>query len=172
MEIFAALANLGARYVQQDGASEVQEDWAGIGFRLGVHRFLAAQDEVAEVLAPPRCTRVPGAPEWVRGLANLRGTVVPLFDLGHLLLGSPTPAQSRNRYLVLADADNPAGFLVDAVSGLRRFARPQMQPPTAVDVGPDLTPYLTGAFADAEETRAVFSLQAVLRDRLSNVAAG
>ena len=154
-------------YGRQDGLSALQEDWAGIGFRLGVHRFIAPQEEVAEVLAPPRTTRVPGAPPWVRGLANLRGTVVPLFDLGHLLLGVPTPAQSRNRYLVLNSPDNPAGFLVDAVSGLRRFSRSQLRPPAAEGLPAELASFVRGAFAGADENRSVFSLRAVLEERLA-----
>lgn len=172
MDIYNALAGLSAAYVQQDGVSALQEDWAGIGFRVGTQRFLAAQDEVAEVLSPPRCARVPGAPDWVRGLANLRGTVIPLYDLGHLLLGTPTPVQSRNRYLVLADAENPAGFLVDAVTGLRRFSRAQMQSADGAPVADDLAEFVTGVFTEGDELRPVFSLQTVLLNRLATQVAG
>ncbi len=172
MDIYSALAGLSAAYVQQDGVSALQEDWAGIGFRVGTQRFLAAQDEVAEVLSPPRCARVPGAPEWVRGLANLRGTVIPLYDLGHLLLGTPTPVQSRNRYLILADTENPAGFLVDAVTGLRRFSRAQMQPADGAQVADDLAEFVTGVFTEGDELRPVFSLQTVLLNRLATQVAG
>ncbi len=172
MDIYSALAGLSAAYVQQDGVSALQEDWAGIGFRIGTQRFLAAQDEVSEVLSPPRCTRVPGAPEWVRGLANLRGTVVPLYDLGHLLLGTPTPTQSRNRYLILADAANPAGFLVDAVTGLRRFSQAQMQPAESAVVAAEFADFVTGVFSEVDEPRPVFSLHTVLLNRLATQVVG
>jgi len=172
MDIYSALAGLSAAYVQQDGVSELQEDWAGIGFRIGTQRFLAAQDEVSEVLSPPRCTRVPGAPDWVRGLANLRGTVIPLYDLGHVLLGTPTPVQSRNRYLILAGSDNPAGFLVDAVSGLRRFSRAQMEAPDSATVAEGLGEFVTGVFSEGGEPRPVFSLHTVLLNRLATQVAG
>ncbi|MEN8719322.1 MAG: chemotaxis protein CheW [Oceanococcaceae bacterium] len=175
MDIFTALADLNARHVQQAGAKSLRDDWSGIGFRIGTQRFLAPQSQVAEVLSPPRITLVPNAPPWLRGLANLRGTVVPLYDLGHCLLDTRTPAHSRNRYLVLADASNPVGFLVDAVSGLRRFARADMR---AVDVRSDsgllmaeMAPYVSGAFPDGNDVRLVFSLRKVVQERLNAGAA-
>ena len=167
MGLYAELLRVSGEYSRQAVLAAVDEDWSGIGFRLGMHRFIVPQAEVAEVLSPPRLTRVPGAPPWVSGLANLRGTVVPLFDLGHLLLGQPTVAHSRNRYLVLSDADNPAGLLVDAVSGLRRLANAQRQTADTTRLPVELRPYVRGEFHIGEEQRIVFSLRAVLEERLT-----
>lgn len=166
MELFAALETMSAAYSASDSRARLGEDWAGIGFRLGMHRFLASQKEVVEVLAPPEVTRVPGAPVWVRGLANFRGQVLPLYDLGHLLMDNPTPAQSRNRYLILRGQSNPAAFLVDAVSGLRRYSRTQIQPPTVRGLPAALHPFVRGSFHDGADRRPVLSLSAIRDERL------
>jgi len=44
---------------------------------------------VREILSPPPATRLPGAPSWVRGLVNVRGTVITVVDLVARLSGRP-----------------------------------------------------------------------------------
>ncbi|MGH8445266.1 MAG: chemotaxis protein CheW, partial [Solimonas sp.] len=55
--------------------------WTGLGFRLGAHWFVAPREDVREVIAPPRVTRVPNAQAWVGGLANVRGELLAIIDL-------------------------------------------------------------------------------------------
>ncbi len=58
------------------------EEWVGIGFRLGDEQFIVSRDSIREVLMVPAfITRVPGARSWVRGLANVRGHLLPIVDL-------------------------------------------------------------------------------------------
>lgn len=69
--------------------------WSGIGFRLGPHWYVAPMGEVAEVLHEPRCTLMPGVKPWVKGVANLRGRLLPVMDLGGFLgLNCPRPASN------------------------------------------------------------------------------
>ncbi len=67
------------------GADVDVQEWVGIGFRLGAERFIVGRDEVREVLmVPSTVTRVPGAKTWIRGLANVRGHLLPVVDLRSL----------------------------------------------------------------------------------------
>ena len=64
------------------GAGDSADEWVGIGFRIGQENFVAARDQVREVLMlPESMTRVPGAKRWLLGIANLRGHLLPLIDL-------------------------------------------------------------------------------------------
>src|SRR5687768_18608043 len=64
----------------RDAASE--REWVGVAFRLGSENFLVAREETREVLGfPSVLTRVPGAKGWIRGVANVRGTLLPVVDL-------------------------------------------------------------------------------------------
>jgi hypothetical protein len=75
----AAAAGIGA------GGGTVEE-WVGVGFRVGDEQFVMARDEIREVLmVPPAVTRVPGAKPWLKGLANVRGHLLPLADLREFL---------------------------------------------------------------------------------------
>jgi len=98
------------------------EEWVGIGFRLGDEHFIVARDRVREVLmVPPLITRVPGARAWVRGLANVRGHLLPVVDLQAFLGAGPNSGNREARVLVLQGIDAPVGLIVDEVYGFRRF---------------------------------------------------
>ena len=75
--------------------------------------------DVVEVIPAPRTTRVPHAPESLRGLANVRGAVVPVVSLAGLL-GQPVGPERR---LVMLAGATPVGLLVDEVSSLVAEAR-------------------------------------------------
>jgi twitching motility protein PilI len=133
-------------------------EWVGVAFRLGPESFLVAREETREVMAlPPSLTRVPGARAWIRGLANVRGQLLPVIDLRQYL-GSGTTGPGRNvRVLVVNHRDFPAGLLVDEVLGFRRFADAEfepMPPPTLVRC----ERFLAGAFRRGSEAWPVLSL--------------
>jgi len=98
------------------------EEWVGIGCLLGNERYLVARNQVREVMMmPATVTRVPGTCEWVAGLANLRGQLLPVFDLRAFLgAGSSRGARSA-RVLVASNGEMPVGIVVDEVFGFRRF---------------------------------------------------
>ena len=57
-------------------------EWVGIAFRLGGEAFLLAREETREVMGyPAAVTRVPGAKNWIRGLSNVRGQLLPVIDV-------------------------------------------------------------------------------------------
>jgi twitching motility protein PilI len=84
-----------------------------VGFRLGSERFVVPRDEVREVLmVPPAITRVPGAKSWVRGLANVRGHLLPLVDLREFL-GSGVGGTERSTRPWWRNSQLPVGLVVD-----------------------------------------------------------
>lgn len=135
-------------------------EWVGLGFRFGEHRFTAPRDEVREVLVCPPLTRVPGAKPWLRGVANLRGTLLPVTDLAYLIVGEATALRGRtSRVVVLRHPSFAAGFLVDEVFGFQQFIQDQV-----ADIPPDLPDgcrdFITGAYRQ-EEVWPVISLRAL-----------
>lgn len=140
---------------------DVQE-WVGIGFRLGAEQFIVARDEIREVLmVPSSVTRVPGARAWVRGLANVRGHLLPIIDL-RAFLGAGSGGSGRaSRVLVLNSQEVPAGIVVDEVYGFRRFLDREHQADTA-ETMIRCDRFLHGGFARAGESWPVFSMRRLL----------
>jgi len=66
---------------------QVDGDWVGIGFDLCGETLIARMSEINEILPPPETIRIPGVLPWVRGLANVRGSLIPVVDVQALLSG-------------------------------------------------------------------------------------
>src|SRR5512139_631476 len=85
-------------------------EWVGVAFRLGAETFLVAREETREVMALPSfLTRVPGARTWIRGLANVRGQLLPVIDLRQYLGSGATQASRNVRVVIVNHRDIPAG---------------------------------------------------------------
>ena len=88
-------------------------------------------------------TRVPQTPHYVKGLINLRSTVIPVIDL-RIRFGLPeTDATDESRIMVVNVGGKTIGIVVDAVSEVLRVSTDQIAPPPPTVVGLG-TEYLTG----------------------------
>lgn len=90
----------------------------GVLVRFGSARYAIAMSSVAEVIAVPTVTRIPASPEWLAGVVNWRGRVLPVIDPRSLLGADRTALPSSARLLVLSLDGIEAGFLAEAVAGL------------------------------------------------------
>jgi twitching motility protein PilI len=143
-------------------SSAAGREWVGVALRMAGEQFLVAREETREVLSvPTSLTRVPGAKAWIKGLANVRGQLLPVVDL-RMFLGSGATQLTRNTRIVVANhRDIPAGLLVDEVLGFRRFAESEFAgeaPPTVIRC----ERYLAGAFRRGAEQSPVLSVRALL----------
>jgi len=82
---------------------------------------------VREIIPFRQATRLPGAPPFVTGLINLRGTIVTVIDLGVRLGGSPTDPERGSIVLVEAGT-RVLGVAVDELRDVQRVARTSIEP--------------------------------------------
>src|SRR5690606_39705097 len=75
--------------------------WRGVGYRVGKRMLASGFDEVVEILPLPQLTPVPGAQSWMLGVANIRGTLLPVVDLRLFLEGERTVMHEGQRVLVV-----------------------------------------------------------------------
>lgn len=162
---FALLQALEARLqaARSDVASDPGQSWTGLAFRLRRRWLVTPQAEVSEVVPVPLLTRVPGARPFLRGIANVRGVLLPVTDLALLAGELPVASHRDQRLLVLNSQRIPAAFLVDAVLGYRQFT-PGDQRHELVAEGGALTPWLLGGFVREAQPWLVLSLQRLARD--------
>ena len=97
-------------------------------FTLGNENFGVDINIVREIVrVPPFITRVPNAPGYIRGVINLRGTIVPVFDM-ELKIGMPsTPLTDEARIVVLSVADVMFGIIVNSVREVRTIYDSQLE---------------------------------------------
>ncbi|MDB4884717.1 MAG: purine-binding chemotaxis protein CheW [Gemmatimonadetes bacterium] len=83
-------------------------------FRVGTSTYGCDIDAVREIIPYRRATRLPGAPAYVQGLVNLRGTIVTVLDLGIRLDPSRDPVREGSIILAQHGSRN-VGVAVDEV---------------------------------------------------------
>jgi twitching motility protein PilI len=162
-ELLAELERRGrAGSAQLNPEATAGREWVGVALRMAGDLYLVAREETREVLGvPASTTRVPGAKAWIKGLANVRGQLLPIIDLRHFLGSGVTPITRNTRVVVVNHREIPAGLLVDEVLGFRRFSEAEFSgdaPPTVARC----ERYLAGAFRRANEQWPVLSLRSVL----------
>lgn len=136
---------------------EVRENWLGIGFRLGDLRLVAPLDHVVEILTYPGMSKVPGAKDWVRGIANVRGNLLPIMDLHGYLKGEGVVPSRLSRVLVVNHKGVFSGLIVDEVLGLKHFM-PEQRTDELPASDAALKPFLQFGFQLGDEHWGVFSM--------------
>lgn len=136
---------------------EMKEEWRGIAFRVGDYRLVAPLGQVVEILRLPELSRVPGVKDWVVGISNVRGNLLPIMDMNGYLHGKVTRMNKQSRVLVLNHQGVFSGLLVDEVMGMRRFL---VETRRATPAGTDLTikPYIEHIYEHHDGQWMVFSM--------------
>jgi twitching motility protein PilI len=157
MERMCRAAASGSRADGGDG-----EEWVGIGCKLANERLLISREDIREVMMlPAALTRVPGAKDWVAGLANLRGQILTVVDLRTFLGAGTSKGMRSARVLVVDSAEIPVGIIVDEVFGFRRFGEGEITK-EAPETSLRCERYLAGACTRGAEVWPILSLTKLL----------
>lgn len=100
-----------------------------LSFRIGDSEYSVEIMSVREIRGWTRTTSLPHAPHFVRGVINLRGTVLPVIDLALRLGLDAGEPEDRNVIIVVDVGSRVMGLRVDAVSDILSFSPDQLQPP-------------------------------------------
>jgi twitching motility protein PilI len=141
-------------------SADIKESWTGIGFRLNDIYLVAPLKQVNEILHLPRLTHVPGTQKWVKGVANIRGTLLPIIDLQGFLHEKPLPQTGKSRVLVVKKDELSVGLVVSEVLGLKHFQDDEKV--SAVSkFDESMRTYVHGAFKQNGQEILVFSMYAL-----------
>ncbi len=143
--------------------ADIVEYWSGIGFTMDGVRYVAPVPEVSEILYVPRYTRVPGVLGWMKGIANVRGRLLPIMDLIGYFNRKSSLQEKRRRLLVLDYGDLYSGLVVDDVMGMQHFPVDSFQGESG-ERDPAIAPYTDGAYTREDGTWIVFSLHRLGED--------
>jgi len=119
------------------------------GFRIGACRLVHDLSLEVELIELPRCYDLPNSSAWFSGLVNLRGNLIPVFDLKSLL-GISGPTGYRQMLLVIGSGEKVAALVIDGtpdhitIDAGSRVDQPDYVPEILRD-------YLQGAYEYAGE---------------------
>ncbi len=99
----------------QDEKTESEEL---VSFTLGTEEFATKIMLVREILRYQQVTTVPNTPDFVEGVINIRGRVIPVIDLRKRLGLPPKEIEKQTRILNIEIDSKLIGFIVDEVTGV------------------------------------------------------
>ncbi len=114
-----------------------------VTFRLGNEEFSLDILRVQEIIRHMELTRVPRTPDFVDGVINLRGRVIPVLDL-RKRFGLASDERTNETRIIVVDVDNKTvGLKVDAVSEVLRLPADTVEPAPAIVTGAE-SDYIKG----------------------------
>ena len=136
--------------------------WRGVAYRVGSHRLASGFDEVIEILPMPALTPVPGSQAWMLGVANVRGTLLPVVDLKQFLEGERTVLHESQRVLVVRQPGGDVAVTIDELYGQRSFVDGQGIDTESVSEG-RYAHFIDRAYRINDQDWGVFSLDRLAR---------
>jgi purine-binding chemotaxis protein CheW len=130
-------------------------DLAGEGYGLEI-RY------VTEIIGIQKVTNVPGMPEHVIGVLNLRGKVIPIIDV-RLRFNLPLREYDERTCIIVVDVnDNSVGLVVDQVSEVIEIEQKNIEPPPAT--GKNRGQYIQGLGKISEKVKILLNVEALIED--------
>ena len=116
-----------------------------VTFRIGEEEFGVDILRVQEIIRIMEITRVPKSPDFVEGVINLRGKVIPIIDL-RKRFGLEVKEHDKHTRIIVIEMNNMiVGFVVDAVSEVLRIPADTVEPPPPAVMGGIDSEYISGA---------------------------
>jgi purine-binding chemotaxis protein CheW len=114
-----------------------------VTFSIGEEEFGVDILSVQEIIRMMDITKVPRAPDFVEGVINLRGKVIPIIDLRKRFGLSTRDHDKHTRIIVIEINNMIVGFVVDSVSEVLRIPASTVEPPPPVVSGLE-SEYISG----------------------------
>lgn len=138
-------------------------------FRVAEQEYSLDIMSVREIRGWTRTTPMPHAPSYMRGVINLRGTVLPVMDLAARLNLNSHETTDRNVIIVVHLNGVLTGLLVDAVSDIVAMTSDDLQPPPDMSTDPQMSVVRALTVIDDRMIR-VLDLTAVVPARTDDAA--
>ncbi|MFH1238529.1 MAG: chemotaxis protein CheW [bacterium] len=102
-------------------------------FQLTDEEYAIPIIQVHEIIKPTDVTRIPGMPDFVEGVINLRGKVIPIIDIRKRFRLQRKKADEDTRVIVVDVGEHTVGLIVDSVTEVLRLSLESIDPvPTAI----------------------------------------
>lgn len=130
-------------------------------FDLATESYGVDIGAVREIIRMQEITNVPRTPDFVEGVINLRGKVIPVVDLRKRFGLSVGEKSAENRIVVVDIGGQDIGVIVDAVNEVLRIFTDSVEPPSSVITTAD-SDYLMGIAKVDDRLLILLDLESVL----------
>jgi len=132
-----------------------------VSFTVQDQAFCIDIGHVLEIRGWTQTTTLPHAPDYVKGLMNLRGTVLPVLDMSRRLgLGSAEPS-NRDVIIIVRPEEMTVGFLVEAVSDILTVNSDEMTPTPDVNSA-ETKSFIEGIFTHGDQLIRAVDVRSIM----------
>ena len=152
---------------QSEGARSMQL----VSFKLGEETYGIEITKIREIILVGEITQIPETPAYVKGLINLRSTVIPVIDLRVRFLLANSELTPESRIMVLHVGSRTIGIVVDSVNEVLRVTPQEISPapPTVTSSGNE---YMTGLVRLKEDLLILLDVDRLFGDEETQAFTG
>lgn len=140
--------------------AEAQESVQLCAFRVGEEEYALDIMRIEEILQPHPTTRVVGAPEWMTGVINLRGTIIPVVDLRKRLGAQVSTSRLKPKFIVCRVGRRRAALHVDGVTEVVRVHLDELKPTPGMLTG-TRSQHVLGVFGPPDRLRLLLDIKSL-----------
>jgi twitching motility protein PilI len=141
---------------------QIHQVWKGVAFELLDLQMVSPMGQVTEIIPVPQITHIPRVKNWVQGLANVRGQLVPVIDLPVFLGQHEIPNIKTRRLMVVKLGDYIVGLIVNRVHGMKQITLDQFNNVLPSSTEESVKRFLAGQFETQEGEMLLFDMQKLL----------
>jgi len=121
----------------------MDKDLQIVGFRIGDETYGVRISAVREIVRVPAITAVPNAPDYIEGVINLRGKIIPVMDLRKRFGINNVEPNKKNRILVVELENKVLGLIVNSASEVLKIPPSDIEMPNTMFQEGEVS-YVTG----------------------------
>jgi len=140
-------------------ASNIQDKY--VTFKLGKEYYGLPIENVLSIEKPSKKTRIPNAPEYIIGLINLRGDVIPVIDLRTKLGMEKIDIDKNSRIIIVKENEITVGLMVDSSKEVLDISKEEIDKPPTNDDNP-IIEYISGIGKKEERLIIILNLKKLL----------
>lgn len=133
LDVGSFVRDVGSKLLQRESGEgtrlESDNERQIVTFRLAAEQYALEIDQVREIITVPTISRIATAPSHIMGMINLRGKLVPMFNLHQCLNLPESHLDPSSRIIVVERAGTEFGILVDQVTEVLKLQRNEMAAP-------------------------------------------
>lgn len=141
-------------------------------FNLGQEVYGIPITHVINIIELQKITEVPDMPSHIRGVINLRGSVIPVMDLRLRFRLPAREYDDRTCIIIVKIAEKSVGFIVDTVAEVHDIAPHDIEEPLQFKRDHDQARYISGLGKVGEDVRILLDVEMVLSEEDQRVLAG
>jgi purine-binding chemotaxis protein CheW len=143
---------------------DIAQDGKYLTFEIGEVEYGLAIGFVTEIIGLQKITNLPDMPNYVRGVINMRGKVIPLIDV-RLRIGIEERAYDERTCIIVTDIkDTAVGLIVDRVKEVMDIPEKQIDPPPKVKKGAE-SRFIDGLAKVGDKVNIILDMDKFLFDK-------